>query len=854
MLITRKKIIMRTNVGNFEIAQNNMIDLQQSASVKQPVVEEPKSSDELAGTEIGTQTVPHHICGNRSLLARPTDGPYSFKQLIPLFHSKADDQTVADVLLSAMNEDKETLPGKVSVRQQTGESQTSSDDEILDRVESSCNTDQPYLSESIQTRESFLDSQPPEPGEIPRITVDKSEQCDEASIDHVPTEILQTENKECNTDAFSVSAIVQTKETFHDDEKSFVESEKDEVTVISQLSKDKGTDVFVEEVEAKSADKSCNTANPLTTSSVQTDNLNTVNEVKPLVVSQAKSVGKKKDVQFVDSGVQQTSRQNKKGVGISRQKRDTPTPYCTRSNPDDSSQVLELNVPPCSCHMCTFHKRSQAATDKKELSGVRGKIGPKRSSDSGKDSKKLQKFPTGRRSVGKFQRKFEVIPEEKGSMESIADETTESKPTPSTEWSKTLVTTGTMTRDPGRHVSIQEPPLPEEKVDDTTQTCAFQEEEVIQKVIQVNTKKSNLVIGRFRAIPDDLQDEGSSSDLGNLPDGLEVVRQYKGRAALAAGNVSGQEELLTLSKGWINFYLLKDNQDLDDATNEGFQIEGTNIDESVQEYTLEIQATPEQDFTPEPSTRHGRGSSILPNLPQRELKRSRQPKAHQSSRPGAGQVTLPDIHSSSSSSTPENQDGHHPHSTRKHHRHALPDVNDARGSRHEIKSRRERREQVTAIAKTEPIFKLPTEMDHNLETSHSTKAVEVARSEHSVSSITSSTVIVSESPSPQQMHFSDRKVQKRSAMYSETNGVGSSWTVTVAGSSGVTNQTPPDVEMRLTFAKPNGRPGGDGQERSLMQYNGVSQQTHHISRSKRKNDRRIQTFTPQREALAAVRT
>ena len=40
--------------------------------------------------------------------------------------------------------------------------------------------------------------------------------------------------------------------------------------------------------------------------------------------------------------------------------------------------------------------------------------------------------------------------------------------------------------------------------------------------------------------------------------------EYQGRASLGHG-----EELLTLSKGWINFYLLKDSVETDNTSDEG---------------------------------------------------------------------------------------------------------------------------------------------------------------------------------------------------------------------------------------------------------------------------------------------
>ncbi|BES93993.1 Hypothetical protein NTJ_06802 [Nesidiocoris tenuis] len=780
--------------------------------------------------EVGTQTVPEaptqtSACGHfRSLLAKPKI--QSFRHFLPLFESKADDQTVADVLLSAMREER-ILPGKKSVQQQTASS-SCSDEGNFATVESSCNTYGPYLSESVQTGESFLGHR--DRIEPARVTSDKCEQCAESSIDRIRTEILQTENKECNTEAFSIPAVVQTRETA---DGSFVEAEKDEVTMISQLAKDKGTDVYLEEPEGPTANKSCNTANPLIDGSCNTDSL-IVSDVKPTVVSEPKL--KRRDVQF-ERGVQQTSKSIKKVDRVTRQKRDTPTPYCTRPDPN-STQVLELNVPPCTCHMCTFHKRAHSTAE----TTSRAKTSGKQALESVKD-KKLPKFPPGsRRNLSKFHRKFDVIPEEKASStESIAGDGRNVDE--STETAKLTITTGTMTKDPGKHVSIQEPPEP--KIDDTTQTSA--DAAAQKKVVhQVNAKKSNLVIGRFRAIPDHQSEEGegSSSDLGRLPDGLEVVRQYKGRAALATSSTTGQEELLTLSKGWINFYLLKDNQDPDDVNGEsGYHVEGAKIDETVQEYTLEIRATPEPDYRECQKSRSKSG--CFPDIPTRDVKRRH--KAAQVNRSNGPQVTtLPDIHnSSSSSSTPEGHldDFHLSNSSkaRRQRHHALPDVHGTRSARHEIKARRERREEVTAISKTEPAFKVPPDLEHNLETSHSTKAVEVARSEHSVSSITSSTVILSESPSPQQLQtFSDRKIQKRSAIYSERNGIeGSSWTVTVAGSSGVTNQTPPDVEMRLTFAKPNNQ-DQDNQECGMMQYN--SHQSHHISRSKRQGKMQIEEY------------
>lgn len=75
-------------------------------------------------------------------------------------------------------------------------------------------------------------------------------------------------------------------------------------------------------------------------------------------------------------------------------------------------------------------------------------------------------------------------------------------------------------------------------------------------------KQSGVMFGRFRPINEDTQVQKDERLF--FEEHLERLTKdtSKGREALAVAKSGEQEELLTLSKGWINFYLLRDSQDM----------------------------------------------------------------------------------------------------------------------------------------------------------------------------------------------------------------------------------------------------------------------------------------------------
>lgn len=79
---------------------------------------------------------------------------------------------------------------------------------------------------------------------------------------------------------------------------------------------------------------------------------------------------------------------------------------------------------------------------------------------------------------------------------------------------------------------------------------------------RVFSKRSGVMIGQFRPMNEETQVE--KDEKSAVGEQLERLRRggCKGRQALAVTQNQEHEELLTLSKGWINFYLLKDSQDL----------------------------------------------------------------------------------------------------------------------------------------------------------------------------------------------------------------------------------------------------------------------------------------------------
>lgn len=75
-------------------------------------------------------------------------------------------------------------------------------------------------------------------------------------------------------------------------------------------------------------------------------------------------------------------------------------------------------------------------------------------------------------------------------------------------------------------------------------------------------KQSGVMFGRFRPVNEETQVQKDERSL--VEEHLERLRRdaTKGREALAVAKTDEQDDLQTLSKGWINFYLLRDSQEM----------------------------------------------------------------------------------------------------------------------------------------------------------------------------------------------------------------------------------------------------------------------------------------------------
>lgn len=620
-------------------------------------------------------------------------------------------------------------------------------------------------------------------------------------------------DKSNNTEPYLVSISIQTsdKELSSEDKDEYdnmsyqseFESQEEDVSGYQLHDGVSSFDISVDE-NVKMVDKACNTVEAVSISTQTNESILQSEDI--LNVLKREKPSKKKDVQFPPQVIKQIitgtgeyktleqppnsrgQERNKSSGGrkgkVSKgtntdeaesvmennkniinnnddilQQRTAPTPFCKNVFPNKQqqrkSQVLELNTPTCSCHMCTLQKISpRSETSKSKIPQTR------KATESSKEEKRNISKYGGRRSnvTGTKFRMFESIPEERSaSTDSFPEDNKsnikmeEKAVLTETHLVDQVVQVGsnnaTVATNTDPEIVTPKDPKPLKKQDTPSKESELTQTENTQamatQTVSTGQRKSNLVIGRFR----------SESPM--------TVRQYKGRASLSAGHLEGQEELLTLSKGWINFYLLKDNFDLSDSnTEEPPSVSGrrrVKIEEDkVEEYTLEIEATPE------PS----RG--LLPSLKRNE-----------------GRVTLPEIHSSSSASSPESEEQR---KTEKKMVGPLPGVRKSKKTRRiDLK-----REAVTQLRRGDRASAPPQ-----------TRSVEVARSEQSISSITSSTVILSESPPPQQLKLPEKRIHRQRVQRTLASQLqnGSSWTVTVAGSSGSGNEPPPDVEMKLSFGK-----------------------------------------------------
>lgn len=698
-------------------------------------------------------------------------------------HTKIElDRSIADVLITALEEN--TRARQMSMR--TSET-------IILSEEQADGLTKKFIDQGSQKNEFDNEFQPP-------LTRSYGIQTDDYKEDI--TETIKRSDISCNTEPYLVSIYVQTSDSQdqEDSDKSESETYETEMEVGSCDEAESSVDVPITDNSPRMIDKACNTVE---STSISTQTNISILQSDDIVNRLKKEKGdKKKDVQFPPQVIKQiitgtgeyktvdaqSSGKSKEGSKRTREAKkgkvnrgtntdeqesvtennkninnynsetllnQTPqTPYCknifSSKSHSKKSQVLELNVPICTCHMCTLQRISPRG----DLSKSKIPQG-KKSADSRQEHKQAPKFTTRRSNLAgqipKF-RMFEAIPEEKNSStESIPEDRTiqEKSMAPTLEKHEKGVLTEPLLVDQIIQVSSN-------NVNVATNTepnamCSNRIAEATQTSDQPK-RKSNLVIGRFRS-------ENRESPM--------MVRQYKGRASLSAGHVEGQEELLTLSKGWINFYLLKDNLEFSDSNGEEASMCQTQVTETrrriqtvekeedkIEEYSIEIHATPEAE----------------------------------SKNIGRGRVILPEINTSSSSSTPE-RDRKKP---------SIPAVETLPGVK---KSKRTKRSQINLTR--EAITELGTRNRGEKE-KMSSRAVEVACSEQSISSITSSTVILSESPPPQQLKLPERRSHHRHrihrSLHNHVNN-GSNWTVTVAGSSGSGNDPPPDVEMKLTFGK-----------------------------------------------------
>uniref|UniRef100_T1HMM9 Uncharacterized protein n=3 Tax=Rhodnius prolixus TaxID=13249 RepID=T1HMM9_RHOPR len=865
------KIIMKTNIGNLQIDNNSLPELKDETdktfNEKEKVTAEIKDKKEAEKKK------------EKALIKKDENESYSFKQFKPLFESKADDQTVAEILLSAMknnaslktadedfkNKEKEPLGGLQADQIKTAELETTYTKEVSKlnpknvafsepniKEERSCNTINPYLSATVQTTESFLKDK--------CVSWMEKEEGEMEELKGIPSTTFIT--NESIPDFPMISSLVQTNETFLKNDKSFIESES--LVPI----RDQGTDVFQEFSEDKNANDGldnallCNIENEQSSVFVQTEqNIATINEVKPLIIhsnnEEFKRIVESDDLE--DKRYTSTKKTGTNSCKIRRHGMDLHKQNCKYypggSQEHKPSQVLELNVQPCTCHMCTLNKKVGSRGDKlcegpqsgfQSSSGSRKKLLNKSSPSEHKEEKKSYQRYSSNRRTNKFQRRFEVIPEEKNSsMESVGEtQSTLFKVTHDKNNScenENLDKAGLDQEDYAK-VPVSEVQYNRETKELPCSLSMLQERENLHssdvKSTQTNgSRKSNVVFGSFKAI----KNEARTKEDKMLGEGIEVMQQYKGRAALAAAPVDAQEQLLTLSKGWINFYLLKDNQEFSDSNNDEVQkvysgslvqravspiriLKGSEIkEEQVEEFTVEIRATPEPIQSSEKTV-------LLPNLHQDILRKRRTVKPQ----PPNSAVSLPEIHTSSSSSTPENVGDRIVSVEDKRKKcHPLPVVS-GRSSRHEIKMKRESLTAFKKIPKSEPLLRLAEEFASGFEKGHSAKAVEVALSEHSVSSISSTLILSEDSPSPKL----ERKSRQRRGqiMQQQSDQNGSSWTVTVAGTSGSNSNVHPDVEMKLTFGnKQNGNNNKelcDENEKRLVKYNG--KKSSHIRSSKRR--------------------
>ncbi|XP_054271580.1 uro-adherence factor A-like isoform X2 [Macrosteles quadrilineatus] len=326
-------------------------------------------------------------------------------------------------------------------------------------------------------------------------------------------------------------------------------------------------------------------------------------------------------------------------------------------------------------------------------------------------------------------------------------------------------------------------------------------------------KQSGVMFGRFRPINEETQVQKDERSL--VEEQLERLRgdASKGREALAVAQTEGEsEDLLTLSKGWINFYLLGDSQDLnsdgsnaDEGSKDGrgedrkrstplmktVTVVGKSEEDLRHQFTVQINASPET--CPE--------AGKLPNICDQN-KSFKTPSL-------SPDLTLPDITPTSSPATTP------PLPDTPHLKPELPQINPKSRNKRNDKfkngkkpEKTEKREKVQIDNDQNLRYMKLSSMKHELQTekTYFARSGEVACSELSQSSSTS---VTADSPTLPSIKWPSRQLQRRShSRHLHTRAASNNapanpqacWTVTLAGSSGNPTQPPPDVEMRLSFS------------------------------------------------------
>ncbi|KAL1138762.1 hypothetical protein AAG570_008824 [Ranatra chinensis] len=333
------------------------------------------------------------------------------------------------------------------------------------------------------------------------------------------------------------------------------------------------------------------------------------------------------------------------------------------------ADVLEINAVSCRCHMCVLEKMTAegAATARRAYASTTATRDKRQRKDSGPDTAR----GSARHINKRYTQRFEVIPEEKNI--SAESPTLEEQCRPldlSPHWRKQSpggVAT-TASEPSGVVLPLQEALAEQDKSDQVgteektvvvnlnetggpPNKAETEKEKIKHSTSRTNSKtdlvkrqvhksvhnrashrKPGIVIGRFNRVKE--KDEGPSAnrkDDGNVDGPPPSPTTDSNRFQPEQIAFHGQEELLTLSKGWINFYLLRDSKDSSEnstLSDESLKSNKQAINivskgsspvaesnpgadpDMVEQYQIEIGALP----LPESSSRKQRPNSFLPEV------------------------------------------------------------------------------------------------------------------------------------------------------------------------------------------------------------------------------------------------